>query len=253
MPDALVGVRVAITRPEPGPLGVALVTAGAEIVHVPLIEVGPPDDDGAELAAALAELGDDDWLVVTSPNGVSAVTDHIDLSRLAVRLAAVGPATARRLADAAGRAVDLVPTVPRGDGLVAQFPPGPHRILVAQADRAAPTVVDGLGAAGHEVRAVTAYVTRTRPPTEDERDSLRRVDAVIFASGSAVEGWRDAMADDGDGVRPLVVAIGPTTATAARRLGLEPDAVAATPDVAGVVAALRQAFATHADHGRTNP
>ncbi|MFV0308140.1 MAG: uroporphyrinogen-III synthase [Desertimonas sp.] len=247
-------MRVALTRPSTAGLGDALIANGAEVVHVPLIAIGPPPDGGAELAGALAQLGRFEWLVVTSPNGVRAVTDHVDLAGVAVRLAAVGPATGRALAIAARRSIDLLPTDPRGEGLVAEFPPGTARVLVAQADRAAPTVVDGLRAAGHEVRAVTAYVTTTRRPTDEELRRLRGVDAVLLASPSAVEGWCRAVEPAvADRVRPLIVAIGPTTAAAAATAGIGPDAVAETPDADGVMAALARAPGTRSDARRATP
>ena len=69
-----------------------------------------------------------------------------------VRLAAVGTATARVLADAAGRPVDVVPATQRSqsllDELCAVAEPG-QRFLVAQGDRADDTLVAGLRRAGH--------------------------------------------------------------------------------------------------------
>ena len=40
--EPLRGVVVAVTRSETGPLALALTSAGADVVHVPLIEIGPP-------------------------------------------------------------------------------------------------------------------------------------------------------------------------------------------------------------------
>ena len=125
---------------------------------MPLIEIAEPLDGGAALRRALARLDAFDWLVVTSANGAARVAAggaaHPD-----VRLAAVGPATAAALADGAGRPVDLVAAVPQAEGLLAEFPPAPARVLLAQADRARRVLADGLAAAGHEVEAVAAYRT----------------------------------------------------------------------------------------------
>ncbi len=38
----LTGMRIAVTRPEPGELGERLAALGATVVHVPLIEIGEP-------------------------------------------------------------------------------------------------------------------------------------------------------------------------------------------------------------------
>lgn len=237
------GVRVAVTRPQAAALERALRAVDAEVVHVPLIEIGPPGDEGRALDDALDRLADYDWLVVTSVNGVRAIGGVLGDRVLAVRVAAVGTATAQAVAAVAGRAPDLVPTVPRGEGLVAEFPGPPSRVLVAQADRAAPTVVEGLRSAGHAVDAVTAYATVTRRPTAAEAAALSTVDVVVFASGSAVHAWREAGLPDG----PAVVAIGPTTADVATALGVPVDEVAAAPDPASLVAAVVRAARARAD------
>jgi uroporphyrinogen-III synthase len=108
-------------------------------------------------------------------------------------------------------------------------------VLVAQADRAEPTLVDRLRARGFAVQAVVAYETRLRRPTAAERASLAGVDAVAFASGSAARAWAAAI---GTQTPPHVVAIGPTTARAARDVGLQVTAVAADHSVAGLAAAV---------------
>jgi len=250
--EPLRGVVVAVTRSEAGPLATALTSAGAEVVHVPLIDTGPPRD-GAPLATALAELGAFDWLVTTSVNGVRVVADALGSSRAGPRLAAVGPVTGSALAAAAGRAVDLVPTVSTAAALVSEFPDPPARVLVAQAERAAPTLVDGLRAAGHDVVAVTAYTTRSQPPTTADRGALAGADVVVFASGSAVEAWIDAGLDAGTSDGPLVVAIGPSTARVAAELGVRPHQVADRPDPEGVVVAVVRAVRARAELRRTTP
>ena len=92
----------------------------------------------------------------------------------------------------AGRPVDLVPAVQRADALAAAFverEPSPQRVLIAQADIAAPTLADGLRAAGHEVTVVTAYRTVAAEPDGAAEVAVAGADAVLFASGSAVESW----------------------------------------------------------------
>ena len=225
----LAGARVALTRPDAGELGDRLVARGVTVVHVPLIEIADPLDGGAALRRALARLDSFDWLVVTSANGARragpAAAAHPQ-----VRLAAVGPATAAALAAAAGREVDLVPSLAQAEGLLAAFPRQPARVLLAQADLARPVLADGLGAMGHVVESVTAYRTAVRTPTPDEVARLREVDAVVLASGSAASAWA--------GIDPqppaVVVALGPVTAAAATARGVRVDHVAPFPDAAAV-------------------
>jgi uroporphyrinogen-III synthase len=237
----LAGRRVATTRDTPGRLDSALAALGADVVHVPLIEIVEPIDGGAALAGALAEVERYDWVVVTSRHGAVRVAAAVG-GVPGVRTAAVGRTTEAALRARIARDVDVVPARHTAADLVAAMPePGrAGRALVALADRAAPTLVDGLRGRGYEVDAVVAYRTRLRRPSPAESAALRSVDAVTFASGSAAEAWAVAI---GAWVPPAVVAIGPTTAEAARQAGLAVTAVAAdqTTDglAAAVVAALR--------------
>ena len=227
----LAGRSIAITRPEAGELGERLAALGATIVHVPLIEVGEPADGGVSLRAALARLDAFDWLVVTSANGARRAGPAA-AAHPALRLAAVGPATAAALEAAAGRPTDLVPALAQAEGLLAEFPRRPPaRVLVAQADRARRVLADGLAEMGHAVESVTAYRTVVRHPPPAEAARLAGVDAVVLASGSAAEGWAAAV----DPAAPaVVVALGPVTAAAARRTGVTVHHVAASPDIGAV-------------------
>jgi uroporphyrinogen-III synthase len=228
---SLEGCRVLVTRERPGELASLLTDRGATVFHVPLIAVIDPDDGGAALGVALGDLQRFDWLVVTSAAGSERVAAAAAAAP-DVALAAVGTATARVLASAAGRSVDLVPAVQRADALVDAFAErvsGPQRILVAQADIAASTLVDGLRAGGHDVTVVTAYRTVA---VEPDRTLVGDADAVLFASGSAVESWWRAL---GVETPPIVVVIGPTTAATADRLGLKVTAVAADHSLDGLV------------------
>ncbi len=239
------GCTVVVTREQSGDLGRMLDESGATVVHVPLIEVVDGDLDA--LAAAWA--ADPDWLVVTSAAGAARVVDEV-ARRRRLGLAAVGTATARCLEDAAGRPVDVVPRRQMAEALVEEFTQRhrePTRVLVAQGDRAAPTIVDGLRRAGHQVTAVVAYRTLLRRPTEVELTSISDADAVVFASGSAALSWNEALGDAAaDLLPPLVIAIGPTTAGVAERAGLAVTHVAADHSLTGVVETLAEAWRDHA-------
>lgn len=229
----LAGRRVVITRDEPGRLDELLVELGAEVVHVPLIEI--EDADPAELAA----LGDADWVVVTSQHGARRVGGAI-AGRPEVRLAAVGTRTAAVLAARAGRAVDVVPDRQTAADLVAAMPDGHGALaVVAQADRADGALATGLGRRGYRVTPVTAYRTVLRKPTEGERRAALTADAVAFASGSAAEAWAAAIGTD---TPPIVVAIGPTTRRVAAAAGLKVTHVAADHNLEGLAAEVAAAF-----------
>jgi uroporphyrinogen-III synthase len=235
----LAGCRVLVTRERPGELAALLEARGATVVHVPLIQVVEPADAGAALGRELSRLTEFDWLIVTSPAGAERVADAAgDVP--SIRLAAVGTATARVLADAAGRQVDVVPTTQRSqtlvDELCARVEPA-QRFLVAQADRADDALVAGLRRGGHQVTSVVAYRTVLRVP---DRGAVDGADAVLFASGSAAAAWFDTL---GDVLPPIVVSIGPTTTAVAERLGLKVTATAADHSLGGLVTELARILA----------
>jgi len=233
---SLDGCRVVVTRERPGELGAMLARRGALVVHVPLIEVVEPADGARELSDALADLDDYDWLILTSAAGAERVGAAVR-SATGVRLAVVGAATAQALARESGRRVDLVPDVQRADALaerfVAESPPD-QSILILQADIAASSLAETLRLAGHRVTTVTAYRTVAREPAND---AGLDADAVLFASGSSVESWCRAFGPTGP---PLRVAIGPSTAAVARRLGLKLSGVASDHSVKGLVTELER-------------
>ena len=235
----LAGCTVVVTRDEPGELGRLLDAEGARVVHLPLIEITGPDDDGAALRDALDRLDSFDWLIVTSTAGADRVGDAASASSVA--LGAVGTATARRLATLSGRSVDLVPqrqvAASLADEFVARVPGlPPRRVLLALADRAGTELAERLLDAGHDVTSVVAYRTRLRRPAADELAALADVDAVLFASGSAAIAWSEAFGERAVDLLPdVVVAIGPTTAQAAADSSLKISSVATDHSLSGLV------------------
>ncbi len=183
-PRPLDGCRVAVTRERPGVLAELLRDRGADVIHVPLIEVVDADDGGAALAAALADPSSIDWVLVTSAAGAERVAAELDRESAAlVRFGAVGTATAEQLERLLGRPADLVPDRQLAAALATAFValdhPRPQRVVVAQADRAGVDLVDGLRAAGHQVEVIAAYATRLRTPTSAERAQLAQADAEV--------------------------------------------------------------------------
>ena len=239
MTTALTGRRVLVTRERPGELASLLATRGAVVVHMPLIRVIEPDDGGARLRRELDRLESYDWLVVTAPSGADRVGQAASRTP-AVKLAAVGTATARALAAGAGRPVDLVPDVQLAAALAEAFnrrATSSQRVLLAVADRASSLLADELRAAGHSVTSVDAYRTIAAHP---DHGVIEHADAVVFASGSAVESWVAAV---GVSCPAVAVAIGPSTAATAERLGLKLSGVATDHSLDGLVTELERQFA----------
>jgi uroporphyrinogen-III synthase len=227
------GRTVVVTRGAVGEdaLGARLRALGALVRDLPAIAIGPPAS-WDDLDAALRALDGFDWVMFTSANAVDWTVERltalgVPVATLARRsLAAVGPATAERLA-AAARAPDVVPVQARGDAMAEALRPhvAGKRVLVPRPAEGRPELVAGLLAAGARVTAVEAYRTSPAPPERlaplGAWLAAGEIDAVAFASPSAVRavvaalGPRAALLE-----RTLVAAIGPTTAEALRAAGL---------------------------------
>src|SRR5262249_27253680 len=119
----LFGRRVLVTRSEDqaADLVEALLSAGAEPRVLPMIRVLPAEDTGP-LDAALARLGDYDFGVWTSANGVRFACARaralgVEMSPSRAVGVCVGPATAEA-ARAAGLPVDVVPDRRDAEGVL---------------------------------------------------------------------------------------------------------------------------------------
>jgi uroporphyrinogen-III synthase len=279
----LEGRTVVVTRPEvaPGPLEQRLTSRGARVLRWNVLEIAPPGDP-TPLTAALAALAAYDWIMFTSANAVAAVTGQVNPpdGDCRPRVAAVGNATARELA-AAGWPVDLVPERFSAAGIraalagrAASRPPESlegRRVLLPASAIARDELAGGLEAAGAVVTRVEAY--RTLPHPLDRGaclEALERgeIDAVTFASPSAVEALLGALSTTSGEPRPgapgdhddralaalalaRLVAIGPTTAAALSLHGLAVAAEATPHTLDGLVTATEQSLATPV-HRRTH-
>jgi uroporphyrinogen-III synthase len=230
--------------------------AGLTPVLAPLIALEPPDpgsEDAATMQQALGELADGafDLLVVTSPAGARSVADSrpqdtpAGTSRVpaTTRVVAVGPTTARTLAEA-GIAVDLVADG-SGRALVDALPPAPaagSRVLLPVSAAAAPTVREGLESAGYTVRQVAAYRPVPVDPAPEVREDLRAGTIAAMVLTSSMIARRAAALAPHPATR--VVVIGAPTARAARAAGLEVHAVADSPDDDSLAHAVIQVLTT---------
>ena len=218
-------------------------------LSAPTIGFSPVAPDG-DLARARARLADYDWVVLTSKRGAEALLDGVNTPPRDVRWAAVGPTTAEALRSR-GVTVDCVPKNARGDsipGALAEFGDlAGRRILLARADAADDWLPQRLRGEGAEVDEVVAYETVIAP--EQHRAAVRdalldpEVEAVMFASGSAVRGLIELAGDRADAARRLkVFTIGPKTSAVARQLGFKVTGEAQTQDSSGLNWAVVSAF-----------
>jgi uroporphyrinogen-III synthase len=214
-------VRIAVTRAEGDSRLVARLRAeGFEVVECPLVRIERIDGPPLDLAGY-------DWLVLTSRPGVEHFLTRLDgpLPPVAV----VGPGTAAALREH-GIEPAVVARRSTQEGLVAELPKTPGRVLFAGAEDARDVLVRELGA-----EFVPLYRTVELRPERFPDAHL-----VVLASASAARALAAIRRD-----LPCV-SIGPVTSQEARTAGLTVAAEASTHDLAGLVDAVKLA-ASQAD------
>ncbi|MGH9617579.1 MAG: uroporphyrinogen-III synthase [Acidobacteriaceae bacterium] len=248
------GRKILITRArrQAQSLATALEEKGATVLAIPAIEIVPPDSYNA-LDMALGKAQDYQWLVVTSVNGAEVLAQRLAFLRIAssaldhLKIAAIGPSTARSLGTA-GLRVDELPRQSIAESLVESLRDqvAGQKVLLVRAKVARDVIPEELRNAGAVVDVVDAYQTVV-PAGSSEALRLafaapdRVPDAVTFTSSSTVsnffrllheaglQGWPTAMA---------AASIGPVTSQTLRRNGIEPAIEAAEYTIPGLVAAL---------------
>jgi uroporphyrinogen-III synthase len=203
-------LRILLTRPEGRneQLAEALRAQGHDVVCEPLIAVEPTGDEPVELDGY-------DWLIVTSVTGAEELRRRA--RGRARRVAAIGQATAAALGGA-----DLVPRVSTQEGLLAELPKPPGRVLFAGAEGARRLLVEELDA-----EFVPLYRTRALRP-----EQLPEADMVVLASPSAARAFAAL------GGETAAVSIGPETTKAAEKHGIRVIREAARHDLDGLLEAL---------------
>ncbi|MFJ3956377.1 uroporphyrinogen-III synthase [Arthrobacter sp. NPDC090010] len=246
----------------------ALRTAGAEVFLLPLIDFEAVEEEKAVVEALeRAAAGEYDWLVVSSITTARAMLQYLGTQRLealgnaSLKVATIGPSS-RSILEELGFAVELAPEDRQSAaGLLELWTAAGARILLPQADIAGTALAEGLRAAGNVVDTVTAYHTVDYPARADRRltadlgrpdadasnespepilspgearsaDAEGAFDVVVAASPSAARAVVDRL---GSSPRARFLAIGPSTAAEAERLGLAVAATAATPTPHGIV------------------
>ena len=250
----LAGKRIVVTRTrrQAGALSSQLRDLGAEVMELPTIRIEPPTD-----LRAFAELVQDahtyDWIVFTSPNGVTAFFEmfyklYDDAREIGgTRIAAIGPATAQRVRDFHLK-VDLQPKDFVAEAVLEGFKTQGDlenvRILIARAEEARDLLPKGLEALGAIVDVAFAYKTIAEPSDRTaarSRLAAEGADMITFTSSSTVENFLALGLPWPKGM--LVATIGPITSQTARDRGLTVGVEARQHDIPGLVEAIRQFFA----------
>jgi uroporphyrinogen-III synthase len=219
-----------------------LLERGARVLHWGSIGFAPPEDPALFLRS-MEQLERYDWICFSSPRAVDAVVSRVPGPPLGVRMAVVGPSTARVLLEA-GWPVDRVPEEASGSGLVDAFrvagDAAGARVFFPASAIARDVVPEGLTALGAEVHQVTAYRMLILPlDVEACSAAVQRgeVQVVTFASPSATEGLRAGLGEDlflRVAAEIPAAAMGPTTAESLRNAGWARIAVAAVATLEGL-------------------
>jgi uroporphyrinogen-III synthase len=260
----LTGLRILVGRAphQASALSSGLRALGAEVFEIPFIEIRKPRTY-KPLDAALNNIGDYDWLVLTSVNGVDAVWQRLKILRIDkkalqhLKVAAIGPAT-RRAIEKQGIKVTVVPRHYVAESVVESLRDlvkGKH-VLLARARVARDVIPRELGKLGAQVDVVEAYET-VIPQSSRVRirkllkDASRRPNLITFTSSSTVRNFVALLGDETCGRGRLhhtgpfagvqFGSIGPVTSSTLRELGLRVDIEAKEYTIPGLIEAIAAA------------
>ena len=249
----LAGKRIVVTRTrqQASALSDELRQLGAEVIELPTIRIEPPSDL-REFAELVQDAHAYDWIVFTSPNGVTAFFEmfyklYDDAREIGgARIAAIGPATAQRVRDFHLK-VDLQPDEFVAEAVVREFKKEGDlenlRVLIARAEEARDLLPKELSALGAIVDVAFAY--RTVAETSDRTGARSRLaaegaDMITFTSSSTVENFLALGLPWPEGME--VASIGPITSQTVRNRGLTVGVEAEQHDIPGLVDAIRRYF-----------
>jgi uroporphyrinogen-III synthase len=252
---ALSGVRILVgrARHQAGALSGELRKLGATVLEIPFIEIRKPRSF-KPLDAALRNLTDYDWLILTSANGVEAMWERLAKLRLKnlrlknlgrMRVAAIGPATKKAI-EQRGIKVDVVPKEYVAESVVRSLRSRVKgkRVLLVRAKVARDVIPNELRKAGAHVDVVEAYET-VIPKSSRARlraafkNPARAPHVITFTSSSTVRNFVALLgkrrANFGN---TQFASIGPVTSSTLRELGLGMDIEASMFTIPGLVAAI---------------
>lgn len=254
----LAGVRVLVgrARRQASALSAQLQSLGAEVIEIPFIEIKPPSSY-KPLDAALKQICEYDWLILTSVNGVEALAARmrklkIEPGELAsLNIATIGPST-RSATEKMGVKVSVVPPKYVAESVVESLrgKVEGQQVLLVRAAVARDVIPRELREMGATVDVVETYQTVVPDSSRKKLQSVmedpkRRPQVVTFTSSSTVRNFVELLGGRGrpphttnllDGVR--LASIGPITSATLRELGLPVHVEAEEYTIAGLTHAI---------------
>jgi len=225
---------------------------GAEPVLMPTLEIDPPESWGA-IDDVLRRIGEFDWIVFTSANGVRALLGRMwelggDARKLArAKLAAIGPSTAAALTEFQLR-VDVVPESYRAEHLAVALCPqvSGQRVLWARANRVREVLRTELTAAGARLEEIVVYQHRdvaAWPDDVNQRLIAGKLDWIGVSSPAIARNVarlipEAARSQLGEHIR--IATISPVTSAACQEAGLPISAEATEHTWEGILSAIQR-------------
>ncbi len=250
----LFGKRILITRPhgQSTKLSQLLSERGAIPIVIPTIAIEQLSDYD-KLDNSLKNLHYYDWIIFTSSNAIDIFFERLRAIGLdsralnGVSVATIGPSTSNSL-QRHGISVDFSPQTFTSAGIVNELSSGIHpgdEVLLPQSDISGDLLNDGLRDMGVSVDNITVYKTRTEVGSKTKIHEILNsgADVVTFTSASSVKNISDLLNDNINQLSDMIVAcIGPTTAAAAAKIGLEVDIIGEEFTINGLTDALEAHF-----------
>ena len=260
----LTGLRVLVgrARHQASALSAGLKKLGAHVIEIPFIEIRKPRSY-KPLDAALKRIAEYDWLILTSVNGVEAISER--MKRLRVRrselahlqIAAIGPATLHEIEKLKFR-VNVMPDRYIAESVVESLcgQVKGKRVLLARAKVARDVIPRELRMLGAKVDVVEAYETVIPASSRKRLQALmknpkRRPDVVTFTSSSTVRNFVALLGGQARPERSLrecppntslqgirFASIGPVTSATLRELGLPVHLQATEYTIPGLIRAI---------------
>ncbi len=259
--QSLQGKRIIITRSQHQQAEARRIfeKIGANVLDLPALIIGPPDDWTA-LDNALKRLDDFDWLIFSSSNGVVAIQERLHLMGKDLasgsgqfKIAAVGKKTAKTL-ETIGVKTDFIPPDFVAESLLENFPESKLglRILLPRVQSGGRNILanvfEELGMVVEEVPAYESRCPEVIPAITLQSIQSSKVDAIVFTSGKTVRHsshllekyfgneWLSKLEDI------KLISIGPQTSLSCKKYFSRVDKEAHPHDLEGLALACIEAF-----------
>ncbi len=249
--------RIVITRPRSQARTFAreIEKFGGVAIEFPTIDILPPESY-EPLDEAIQKIESYHWIIFTSANGVKHFLNRFrrldqDIRDLhGIRIAAIGPKTAKALQSVCLRA-DLVPREYRAEAILQELRPEEmrgRRVLLPRAAEARDILPKTLREWGAKIDVIEAYRTVAAKGGAARLRSLlleQKIDMVTFTSSSTVTHF--ATLFTGEKMERLLVTaavgcIGPITQKTAEEMGMRVDVVPSEYTIRGLTQAIVDYF-----------